>query len=507
MSTTPDALAESRRPAAGTTDRVDNGVRDVRAERRKRAAVLARQIEDDIAAAGWPVGTVFGTEPELSARYGASRAVLLEAVRLVEHHQVASMRRGPKGGLVVREPDLHGAATALAIYLDHIGTSVVDLMDVRLMLEPLAVRLVAESLSDESIRALREAADEDTPVELSAPVVQLPDRVHGVIAERCGNAVLGLFLEVLEKLNVLFGEAPGHIPRRQAAEITERLRAEHRTLVAAIVRGNSNKAAQLAEGHLVGMRDLMLAARRNPRADAERVGWLPNGTGRYAEVLAQRIRADLARAGVAPGDVFGSEAQIRERYGISRQVLREAVRLLEHHGVAKMRRGPGGGLVATEPDPWASIEAVAVYLAYQQVDTDHLGVVWAAIELATLDRVISRRSESTVAERLRATVDVVEMHTQGADVVLGPSLHRELAALSGNPVLEVFYLILTTLWQRHVLRDASSSLFEDMNEMRVARDAHALIVDAILAGKAAVARAAMVEHLGAVAAPFRRDAS
>src|SRR5256885_2123974 len=150
MSTSvPGSLAERRRPATN----------DVRAERRKRAAVLARQIEDDIAAAGWPVGTVFGTEPELSARYGASRSVLLEAVRLVEHHQVATMRRGPKGGLVVRAPDLHGAATALAIYLDHVGTSVVDLMDVRLMLEPLAARLVAESLSEESIAALREAVD------------------------------------------------------------------------------------------------------------------------------------------------------------------------------------------------------------------------------------------------------------------------------------------------------------------------------------------------------------
>src|SRR4051794_29868973 len=159
MSTSAEgSLAASQAAATGAVDARNGDVRDVRTERHKRAALLARRIEDDIAAAGWQVGSVFGTEPELSARYGASRAVLLEAVRLVEHHQVATMRRGPKGGLIVREPDLHGAATALAIYLDHIGTSVVDLIDVRLMLEPLAVRLVAEALSGESIRALRDAA-------------------------------------------------------------------------------------------------------------------------------------------------------------------------------------------------------------------------------------------------------------------------------------------------------------------------------------------------------------
>src|SRR5205823_9651843 len=196
----PDSSA-ARSSAKG---RADSDVRDLRSERRKLAARLARQIEDDIAASGWQVGTVFGTEPELSQRYGASRSVLLEAVRLVEHHQVATMRRGPKGGLVVREPDLHGAATALAIYLEHVGTTVVDLMDVRLMLEPVAVRLVAESLSDECIGALRDAVDAEVPIEYDAAVVQLPDRVHEVIAERCGNSVMGLFLEVLGKLNVLF---------------------------------------------------------------------------------------------------------------------------------------------------------------------------------------------------------------------------------------------------------------------------------------------------------------
>ncbi len=34
---------------------------------------LARQIVEEIAAAGWPIGTVLGTEPELLERYGVSR--------------------------------------------------------------------------------------------------------------------------------------------------------------------------------------------------------------------------------------------------------------------------------------------------------------------------------------------------------------------------------------------------------------------------------------------------
>lgn len=496
----PDSSA-ARSSAKG---RADSDVRDLRSERRKLAARLARQIEDDIAASGWQVGTVFGTEPELSQRYGASRSVLLEAVRLVEHHQVATMRRGPKGGLVVRAPDLHSAATALAIYLDHIGTSVVDLMDVRLMLEPLAVRFVAQSLSPQTVAALRDAAEEEIALQYDA-VVQLPDRVHEVIADHCGNPVLELFLEVLSKLNLLFANPPRRTTRSRAAAIIDRVRTEHSALVTAIIDRSPKAAAKVAEDHLAGMRELMLAMREREQPGAKDVGWLPNGTGRYAEVLAERIRVSIANDKPAVGAVVGSEADLRERYGVSRQVLREAVRLLEHHGVAKMRRGPGGGLVVTEPDPWASIEAVAVYLDYQQIDVENLGVVWAAIELAALERVMARRSDPTVALRLRAAADVEALFADGADVVLGPSLHRELAVLSGNPLLEVFYLILTTLWQRHMQRGQQTSPLEDREQMRDAGEAHRGIVEAILAGKTSAARRRMIDHLGDFAAPFREE--
>jgi DNA-binding FadR family transcriptional regulator len=52
-----------------------------------------------------------------------SRAVLREALRLVQHHQVARMRRGPGGGLFVTAPDAAPATRAMVIYLDYVGVS------------------------------------------------------------------------------------------------------------------------------------------------------------------------------------------------------------------------------------------------------------------------------------------------------------------------------------------------------------------------------------------------
>ncbi|WP_342666184.1 GntR family transcriptional regulator [Mycobacterium genavense] len=60
---------------------------------KKLGSTIARDIEADIVRRGWPVGESLGSEHAVQQRYGVSRSVLREAVRLVEHHQVARMRR------------------------------------------------------------------------------------------------------------------------------------------------------------------------------------------------------------------------------------------------------------------------------------------------------------------------------------------------------------------------------------------------------------------------------
>ncbi|WP_033721201.1 FadR/GntR family transcriptional regulator, partial [Mycobacterium avium] len=101
------------------------------------ASALARDIEAEIVRRGWAVGESLGSEPALQQRFGVSRSVLREAVRLVEHHQVARMRRGPNGGLYICEPDAGPATRAVVIYLEYLGTTLADLLNARLVLEPL----------------------------------------------------------------------------------------------------------------------------------------------------------------------------------------------------------------------------------------------------------------------------------------------------------------------------------------------------------------------------------
>ncbi|HEY0227737.1 MAG TPA: FCD domain-containing protein, partial [Mycobacterium sp.] len=154
----------------------------------KLASTIARDIEADIIRRGWPVGASLGSERALQQHFSVSRSVLREAVRLVEHHQVARMRRGPNGGLLICEPDAGPATRAIVIYLEYLGTTLSDLLNARLVLEPLAASLAAERIDESGIDRLRAVlhAEEQWKPGLPAP----RDEFHIALAEQSKNPVL-----------------------------------------------------------------------------------------------------------------------------------------------------------------------------------------------------------------------------------------------------------------------------------------------------------------------------
>src|SRR5262245_53560806 len=70
-----------------------------------------------------------------------------------------------------------------------------------------------------------------------------------------------------------------------------------------------------------------------------------------AERVARDITRDIISGGLATGDSLPSEAAMLTQYGVSRESLREALRLLEVQGLIAIRRGPGGGPTVGSVDP------------------------------------------------------------------------------------------------------------------------------------------------------------
>jgi DNA-binding FadR family transcriptional regulator len=477
------------------TDSTDNG---------KLAARVARQIERDVLRTGWPVGQVLGSEAELRERYQVSRAVLREAIRLVEHHQVAAMRRGPTGGLVVRAPDAGAATSAMMVYLEFVGTTIEHLLAARLMIEPLAAALAAEHVTESGIGQVRAAlADEFAAGPNRDGHVR--SALHLTLAEVSGNPALQLFVDVLLRLTWRYAsDQLNHLPDDPDHPAFTSSDDSHEAMVNAVVAGDGARAQYLATQHLQMLGDFLIGWRPESRNLPSWL-WAIHTPGRtqeqkLAEVVAQRLLGEITGGGWAVGSVIGSEAALLDRFEVSRAVLREAVRLLEYHSVARMRRGPGGGLVVAEPAPGASIEAMALYLDFQGIEVEHLRAVREAVELASLNMVAARIGEPEVARRLQLLRDGVGTLDPGGDGT-GPAdrdepfLHVELAELAGNPVLALFLRILITLWLRQEDAEDPGPVEPGPEVAGEVTHSHQGIIDALLVGDGDLARHRMRRHL------------
>ena len=464
----------------------------------KRASQIARRIEADVIRRGWPVGQSLGSEQALQQRYRVSRSVLREAVRLVEHHQVARMRRGPNGGLLVCEPDAAPATHAIIIYLEYLGTTIGDLLGARLLLEPLAASRAAEQIDEAGIdrlRAVLRAEQDRNP----APAAS-SDEFHAALAEQSKNPVLQLFIDILMRLTVRYAEDSRLNSASDALEAIEHRHREHSAIVAAVTAGDTARAMTLSERHAESV-TTWLRDHHHPgsRARTRRGSSREAPQGKLAEVLAAAIRDDIASSGWQVGEVFGSEVALLERYRVSRAVLREAVRLLEYHAVATTRRGPGGGLVVAEPQAQASIDTIALYLQYRQPRREDLTLIRDAIEIDNVAKVVRRRESPEVRDfldRHRLLIEEAgdDPRKAGVEEFL---FHTGLATLAGNAVLELFLRILVELFRRHWA--STEQPVPSHGDLVDVRHAHLRIIEAIAQGDESLARHRTRRHLDAAA--------
>lgn len=220
---------------------------------------------------------------------------------------------------------------------------------------------------------------------------------------------------------------------------------------------------------------------------------------KMAEQLAARIEVKIIDAGWPVGEVLGTETELLRRFNVSRAVFREAVRILENHGVASMRRGPGGGLVVRAPDSTLVARAASLYLDHAQVTSEHLFEARLGIELLTTANAARRIGEQGIS-RLRAELQAEIDERPDQVFEHSHSLHVTIADLGGNPALTLFARVLVTLTDQHG-RPSYEAL--DTSDQREAmredvHHAHSHIVDAIIAGDAGLAQHRMRRHLEAM---------
>jgi len=209
---------------------------------------LAHVIEETILEQRLPAGANLGSESELVARYGVSRPVFREAVRLVEHEGLAVMRKGPSGGLTVAEPDHVAVTHGAAVWLRRNEATLDELFATREIIEPACALRAAERSDPEArVRLMALLAEQGrlaSTGEFEAYNCCVLE-FHQLIAELSGNKVAWLFMQALSELTIAFAGAPSY----SAEELDETDNA-HRLIADAVISGDGPLASHRMLVHM-----------------------------------------------------------------------------------------------------------------------------------------------------------------------------------------------------------------------------------------------------------------
>lgn len=201
------------------------------------------------------------------------------------------------------------------------------------------------------------------------------------------------------------------------------------------------------------------------------------------------------RAGTYPaGERLPTEAVLMAEFGVSRTVVREALSKLQAAGLVETRHGVG-----TFAAGWG--DAAAFRVTPEQMSTlqDVIAVLELRIAIETEAAALAalRRSPEDLA-RLRAAVRAFADAVSGGRDAVGPDVefHQAVARATQNThFVDVIAALGRGAIPRARLKDAAGRSREQQAYLQRVNLEHEGILDAIAAGDAEAARAAMRTHL------------
>jgi GntR family transcriptional regulator, transcriptional repressor for pyruvate dehydrogenase complex len=203
------------------------------------------KIKDLIVAGEFSPGAKLPKERELAERLGLSRNSLREAVRALTLIGVLEPRQGDGTYVTSLEPELLLAGTMFVSDL-LTGTTLLELHEVRRILEPAATALAAMRLTEDELQLLAECLQRMDAAETTQAFIDSDLEFHRIIVSACGNATLASLIQNLSG-GTLRARLWRAINERGAVDSTREL---HHDIYRALVARDSNLAAAADLIHL-----------------------------------------------------------------------------------------------------------------------------------------------------------------------------------------------------------------------------------------------------------------
>jgi DNA-binding FadR family transcriptional regulator len=217
-----------------------------------QAEALVGEIMKRIYQLGWPVGLPLGSQSDLMQEYKVSRAVLRQAIRLLEHDSIATVQRGAGGGLVVARPDMQATTRAIKVYLEYARIGPSEILATRQTLEAATVSLVVARLNQEGEQRLRDQIATEAGLDGRANADELL-QFHFLLGELCGDAALRLFTSVV--LQLADAHSTFHFRSLQDRNaVVKRVKHLHARIAEALIARDKEQALALMDHYIGGIK-------------------------------------------------------------------------------------------------------------------------------------------------------------------------------------------------------------------------------------------------------------
>lgn len=221
---------------------------------------------------------------------------------------------------------------------------------------------------------------------------------------------------------------------------------------------------------------------------------LPVGKARLHDSISQQLKRLIEEGKLAPGDRLPAERELAERFKVSRNSVRDALRTLEARGLIEIRQGDG--TYVRDVKPANLFSGLLDVLVEQKENIRTMLQARRAIEpgIAYFAALNGRPDDLRNLEAILARhEDKARQADPGVDE--DALFHAAIARMTGNPIL----ISIMDLINQQSVTTRDIVLKYDNSAIR---HGHRAVLDALRANDAEGARRAMAQHIDEVLAAY-----
>jgi GntR family transcriptional regulator, transcriptional repressor for pyruvate dehydrogenase complex len=220
----------------------------------------------------------------------------------------------------------------------------------------------------------------------------------------------------------------------------------------------------------------------------------PVKTKRAFEEISTEIKRLIFQGTLKPGDRLPNENDLARKFGVSRQTIREALRVLELTGVIRMQKGGTGGPLVVDTIMHAINGLYLDAIQMKNITPEEISFARIKIEKMVLDAAIDCADDSDIGKLEENVASEKRVLANNLDAFeKNVEFHRLIARASKN---HLFVIVMESIVA--VVADFRSRIGLDIEVSKRAANEHEEILQAIKQRDREVAAELMEKHLSYV---------